>query len=294
MTTEKSADDAVLDDVFSSGRDRGGNDAPPAAPEAKAPEAEAKPAEQQPAEPKPEAEATDGEPKGYRDPQTGRFVPLAALTTTREKQQAAEKARDEEARLRKEAEDRYAQLERRFAEFERRQQAVQNPPAQPPDPNLDPAGAMEHMRHEFFMQQVRQRLNFSEMRAHDKYGAQAVNEALAAANAAGVINDQWVVNSRDFFNDLMTWHKRQQVLQKVGDDPAAYEKSIEERVRAQVLEELKTGNRAVVPGQVPPAAAPTRFPGTLADATAAGSSGAQPISDEAMMQGVFSTDRKRK
>jgi hypothetical protein len=298
MTTEKSADDAVLDDVFSTGRDRGGDTAPPATPEAKAaPEVVAEPQGKDPATEATEQAAeqpSDAEPKGYRDPSTGRFVPLKELTTEREKRQAAEKAREEEARLRKETEERYAQMERRFQDIERRTQAAQNPPPPPPDPFVDPAGALAHERAGFQQALLNQRLNFSEMFARNKFGDQAVDTALQAAQAAGVISEQWVTRSRDFYGDLLQWHKRQQVLARVGEDPEAYEKSIEERVRAKVLEELKTGNRAVMPGQTPAPAAPQQFPGSLADATASGPSGAQPQNDEAMIGSVFATGRKRK
>ncbi|CCB64469.1 hypothetical protein [Hyphomicrobium sp. MC1] len=288
MTTEKSADDAVLTDVFSSGRDRGGNDAPPAAPEATAQsETVAEPAEQ----------ASDAEPKGYRDPSTGRFVPLKELTTEREKRQAAEKAREEEARLRKESDERIAQMERRFQEIERNQRQAQNPPQPqqpPPDPFVDPAGALAFERQNFQQALLNQRLNFSEMMARNKFGDQAVDQALQAAQQAGVINEQWVARSRDFYGDLMNWKKRQDVLSRVGEDPEAYEKSIEERVRAKVLEELKTGNRSVMPGQAPAAQPQPQFPGSLADATASGPSAGHPQNDEALMGTVFGSGRKRK
>lgn len=301
MTTEKSADDAVLDDVFSSGRDRAGNDAPVSEPEVKSkPDTVAEPQGKEPATEateQPAEASSETEPKGYRDPSTGRFVPLKELTTEREKRQAAEKAREEEARLRKESEERIAQMERRFQDIERRTQAAQNPPQPqqpPPDPFIDPAGALAFERQNFQRELLNQRLNFSETMARNKFGDQAVEQALQAAQAAGVISEQWVTRSRDFYGDLMTWKKRQDVLNRVGEDPEAYEKSIEERVRAKVLEELKTGNRAVMPGQAPAAPPQPQFPGSLADATGAGPATGQPANDEAVMSSVFGSGRKRK
>ena len=143
MTTEQSADDTLLNDVFSSGRERGADTAAPAEPDAKAAEPTAEPQSKEAAEPEAKPEATDAEPKGYRDPSTGRFVPLKELTSEREKRQSAEKARDEEARLRKDAEDNWRRTQAQVEEIQRRIQAQAQPHQPPPDPNLDPAGAQE-------------------------------------------------------------------------------------------------------------------------------------------------------
>lgn len=291
MATEQSADDTLLNDVFSSGRDRGADSAAPAEPtvEAKEPEPKAEPQEKA-AEPEAKAAEPDGsEPRGYRDPATGRFVPLKELTSEREKRQTAEKARDEEARLRKDAEDSKRQYEQRIAEIERRLQAAQNPPQPPPDPNLDPAGALAYEREQFQQALLNQRLNTSEMLTRNKHGDQLVDAAFQAAQQAGVL--QHFVRARDCYGEMVKWHRHQQVLARVGEDPDAYEKTLEEKIRAKVLEELKTGNRAVMPGQAPPA---QQFPGTLADATGTGSNAAVPVSDEAVMGSVFSSGRKRR
>lgn len=291
MTTEQSADDAVLGDVFSTGRDRGGKDAPSAEP----PKADVEPPKVEPqaaAEPekaKSEAESGETDPKGYRDPQTGRFVPLKELQTEREKRQAAERSRDEEARLRKEDAERN---ERRWAEIERNQRQAQNPPQPPPDPNIDPAGYFAHKEQIFEQKLLNERLNRSEMFARMKHGDDVVDAAWAAVQKAGLVRQ--FLNSPDYYGDAVKWHKRDLTLQRVGDDPDAYEKSIEERVRAKVLEELRTGNRAGMPGQAPAAPAPQQFPGSLADATASGPSAGHPQNDEAMMGNVFASGRKRR
>ena len=93
---EKDGDSAVLDDVFASGRDRGADSA---APEPEAPAAEAAPPEapKEPEQAKPDAKAEDSS-KQYRDPETGRFVPLTELRSEREKRQEAQKLREEAER----------------------------------------------------------------------------------------------------------------------------------------------------------------------------------------------------
>jgi len=292
MTTEQSADDTLLNDVFSSGRDRGADSAAPVETptEPKDPAAEAEPPKAAEPDAKVEGQDDPSKPQGYRDPSTGRFVPLKELTTEREKRQAAEKAREEEARLRKEAEDNAKRYDQRIADLERRLQAPQQPQQPPPDPNLDPAGALAYDRQQFAQAMLNQRLNFSEMMARNKHGDQAVDAAFQAAQQAGVLAN--FVQARDCYGEILRWHKHQQVLQRVGEDPDAYEKSLEEKIRAKVLEELKTGNRAVMPGTTPAPAA-QQFPGSLADATASGPNGAQ-LTDEAVMGAVFGSGRKRR
>lgn len=291
MTTEQSADDTLLNDVFSSGRDRGADPAAPAEPEAKV-EPTAEPQAKEAAEPEAKPEATDTEPKGYRDPSTGRFVPLKELTSEREKRQSAEKARDEEARLRKDAEDNWRRTQAQVEEIQRRLHASSQSQQQqqPPDPLLDPAGALAFQQEQFQQALLNQRLNTSEMFARTKHGDQIVDAAFQAAQQAGVLQN--FVRSRDCYGDMIRWHRHQQVLARVGEDPDAYEKTLEEKIRAKVLEELKTGNRAAMPGQTPQAQ--PQFPGSLVDATGTGAGAAQSISDEAIMGSVFGSGRKRK
>lgn len=274
MTTGKSADDAALDDVFASDRDRGGKSAPPEATETPA-TAPATPATPEPA---PQAPAA---PPAEPDPNANRHVPLSELLTEREK-------RKQEARLREEADARAREYESRVRDIERRLQAAQQPPAPPPNPLEDPEGAYRHQAAAMQVQMLNQRADFSELSAKRHYGVQAVDEAFEAASRAG-IRAQFI-NSSDPYGDMVEWHKRQKTLAEVGDDPTAYRKRIEDEVRKKVLEELKTG---AVPGstQQPP---PQRFPGSLADVTPAGNSQGALLTAEAMMGQVFGTDRNRK
>lgn len=290
MTTDKSADDAVLEDVFSSGRDRGADraapkDEPEAQPEQ--PKAEQVEPEKQEASDEPQGEA---KPQGYRDPSTGRFVPLKELTSEREKRQAAEKSREDEARLRQQAEDNARRWQADLEALQRRQQAAQNPPAPPPDPLTDPEGAFSHLKSEFQQQLINQNVNFSEARARDKFGDEVVNAALQAAHQVGIAHR--FQTTPDPIGDVVRWHKRQTAMARIGDDVDGYEKRIRDEERQKTIEDLKAGRVSVMPGQTPQQ--PQRFPGSLNDATASGPQGAQPVSDEAMAAGMFSTSRKRR
>lgn len=264
MTADKLADDDALGDVFDSGRDRGGKSAPS---EVKAPvEQVATTPPEQPAE--------------EQDQDAGKMVPLRELTSERKKLKGK---LEEESRARIAAEERAKVLEQ-FA----RPQAQQAPQRQPeaPDPITDPEGYARFVDARAEHRVFQDRLHRSEERARDKYGDAEVDEAFQAAIAAGLIARQHFIQSepRHPWGAMMEWHKQQKILQTVGNDPAAYEKQIEERVRQKVLKELQAGNGPIA------AAQPTRFPGTLADTTAAGTQGAH-LSEEAAMKDVFGTDR---
>lgn len=273
MTTDKSADDAVLDDVFSSERDRGGNSAPP---EVTASEPKAEPQ----AQPKPDAAPT--QETQTQDPETGRMVPLSELLAERKK--GKEKA--------SEAERRAIAAEERARIFEQQLQAPRQQPqpqrqqAPIPDPVTDPENYARYVHSTAQQTVFIERLNASEDRARDKHGDTAVDDALKAAEAAGLLQQGAFIqaNPRHPFGALMDWHKRQQVLSVVGDDPEAYRKRIEEEARAKVLEELKAGNGPAAQGK------PQVFPGTLAANTATGPQGGH-LSDEAAMGTVFGSDR---
>ena len=284
MRTEKSADEAILDSVFSSSRDRGADSAAPVVEDAPA-SVEAPLADDQQA-PKTDDVADETKPKGYRDPNNGRFVPLDELKTEREKRQEAQKSREEEARLRAQAETDSRRYQDRVYELERAMQARENPPKPPPDPVLDPEAAFHHMQNQMSSALVNQNLNFSERMARKEYGGKIVDEATQAALQAGV--NQHFLNRQDPYEDLIKWHKRQSTLQRIGDDPDAYD----QRVRDKVLEEIRTGKVVVGPGGQP--APQQRLPGSLIDATSSGQQGARSITDGDLAKSIFGSDRKRK
>jgi hypothetical protein len=283
MQTGTAADDAALNDVFSSERDRGGNSAPPVETQEPAPQ-EAAP---QLADQQVDTDDSDETPVQGRDDK-GRFVPVSELVAERKKLRAKI---DEEARLRIEAETRAKVYEEQFKSFGQRQQPVQQQPAPQPEPQPDPLMEPEQFARwqsdQFQKQILNDRLNFSEEMARDKFGDQVVDAAVEAARRAGVVSR--FLTTRNPYRELVTWHKNMLALEKIGPDPDVYEKTVEERVKARLLEDLKAG-KLTATGQPAPA---QRFPGSLADATSAGAQGAH-LSDEAMMGGIFNSERQRK
>lgn len=268
---------SALDDAFASSRDRGADDAAPA-PEAippPKPEPEAKDA----SKPDAEAKGDDGEQKQYRDPETGRFVPLTELKTERQKRQ-------EETRLRTEAEQRAIAAEaraeeaRRYAENLYRQQNQQHQPQQQQvDPWADPEGYRQTIEQQARNAALNERLNISQMMAEEKHGAEVVQKALNEAARRGVA--QHFLETRNPYAELVTWYQRVESLQKIGD-PQSFEQRVREEERKKVLAELKAG-----PAQQ------QKFPGTLADAPAAGAQGSM-LSDQAMLDQAFASDRRRR
>jgi hypothetical protein len=273
----------VLDDVFSSSRDRGADTAAPE-PESKAEPAIEPEARATDTESSPEPKETDSQ-KQYRDPETGRFVPLHELKTERQKRQ-------EEARLREEAERRASTYERQIQDLLARAvqpQQVQQPQPQPqqvqaPDPFSDPEGFRDFVfnqaQHKAQMIAQNERLHMSETLAIEKFGEEAVNKAFEEAQRRGIAGQ--FARMRHPYAEIVKWHQKQSRLDVIGDDFDGYEKRIREEERAKVLAELKNGGGKQQT---------QRFPGTLADGTSSGGQGAV-LTDEAMMADVFGADRR--
>lgn len=246
------------------------------------------------ADPASQAATNEGEKTGSnvgRDNSTGRFVSVAEHVAERKKLQ--ERA-ENEARLRSEADARAQKYEQEIAEIkrwrediERRARAERSPPPPMPDPLADPEAFGQYTVSQAQQISINATLNMSEMLARDKFGDQVVDQAVEAAMRANVA--QQFLKTRHPYAEIVNWHKREQALAKIGPDPDAYEKMLEDRIRGKVLEELKAGQMA----QGGAAPAPQKFPGTLADATQSGAPGAH-LSDEAMMGGLFAHGRKRR
>jgi hypothetical protein len=282
MTTEQSAAGADFAEVFArDDRDRGADtaapvtDAQPRGPDGKfAPkEPEAPP----PAETTPPvaAEVAPTTP----DPQTNRQVPLSELLGEREKRQS-------ERKLREEAEKRASEYEGRVKAYERmleqqRTPLAPQPEAAPPDFFADPEAAIRSQLDPVMNYAENVRLDTSEMLARDKHGDQAVDDALAAAKAAG-LNRQFI-SRKNPYADLVKWHESTKVYNEIGPDPKKYRESLTAEIRAQVLAELKAGGTQPAP----------KFPGSLADATQAGPQGGH-LTDEAIAAGIFSPTRNRR
>ncbi len=171
-----------------------------------------------PAEPQPHA------------PQT---VPLAELIETRRRAQAAEQERQE-----------IRQQNAQLMEALQRLTRPQQPAPQPIDPIADPEGAYHALEQRTQQMLLNQQLNFSEMRARDKFGGDVVDRALEAARQSGYVPT--FVNRPDAYGEMVSWYQSQQVAQTVGTDLAAYEAQI----RAKVIAELRAG--ATPPQNLPP------------------------------------------
>lgn len=280
-------DNESFDDVFA--RDGSEMGADPAAPVTDAPprddagrfapKQETPPPVEKPVEtlatPTPEAPPADTDAK--------RHVPLSELLSERDK-------RKSEAKLREEAEKRYEATQAQLAEIQRQFQAQQQPQYQAPDPWVDPAAALQHQQEKFDFQLKNINANNSQRWAVEKFGVEKVQEAAQAAIRAGAAD--YFFNRPDPFADLMQWHRQQTFISKVGADPDAYEKSIEQRAYERALADLRAG-KVPLPGQ-PQTAQPTqRFPGSLADATQSGTQSAV-LTDEAIAAELFAPNRNRR
>ena len=286
--TDVSADDDDLAGVFSSEReDRGGKEpaSEPTPVETGQPRGErgrfvAKPSEEQQPPVDQQQAAQLEQQQSPPDPNANRLVPLNELKSERSKRQ-------EEARLRAEAETRARVYEQQIQQLMQQPRHVQPPQPQqqiePPDPIADPEGYFRHIQKQFDDRLLDRTLHLSEAAARRHFGNQVVDEAFQAAQRSGVTGQ--FLHAPDPYGALVEWHKRETALAKYGADPEAYEKQLEQKIRQQVLEELKAGGAQ---GQQP-----QRFPGTLANATATGVQGAV-ITDEAMMGDVYGSDRRNR
>lgn len=268
MTSESTADDKALGDAFTSRRDSEGKSAPPAAKETAPP-----PAPKQEATPPPTAAPeTPAEPSHQ--------VPVRELLTEREK-------RKQEARLREEADANARKYRDEAAQLAARLEAIERAQRQPPpDPTRDPRGAMNYELQRIEARRIDDRAHQSEEMAIEKYGAELVEKARNAALQAGVAQ-HFYINSRNPYRDAVEWFKEQQVKAEIGTDLDGWRKRQADEIRKQVLAELQAG-------QSPDGASPPRFPTSLAGATNAGVQGAMPVTDEAMMGSIFSSQRDRR
>lgn len=275
-----------FNDVFD--RDSGADTAPPAA-EPATPRDEAgrfapKSEPQQEAQQSAPTEQGQAAPETPQDPSgRGHHVPLSELLTEREKRKG-------EAKLREESEKRASEYEARAKTLEQllqqsRQpapQQAQQPPQQIPDPFADPEGYARYQDRKAFIDRRNDIANMSEAFAVRAHGRDVVSKAIEAAHKAGVA-DHFFMRANDPYGELLDWHKQQAAFQRIGPDPDAYEKKLEQSLREKILAELKQGGAKPQP----------KFPGSLADATAGGSQGAH-LTEEAIANELFSTTRNRR
>lgn len=178
-------------------------------------------AEEPQEEAKPEAKPeTQLEPEAKVEEQ---LVPLAALKEARS-----------EIKSLKAAVSRIDHLERALAQRS----------AQPvPDPISDPEAHSAFLLQQVQAAQANTIAEMSERFARREFGDDLVNEALEAAQQAGMI-DQFR-GRKDAWGDLAKWHKAEKAKAEIGDDPEAYKA----RLKAELLAELKseTAARSVQP-----------------------------------------------
>ena len=259
-------DDDTLDEVFSTSRDRGGNEAPPE------PEAEVTPVTPEtPVDTDPKA--AEPEPAAKPD---ARHVPLSELLAERGKTKEARAAKDS-------MELRLAELERRLASSQTPQQQQgqqgQTQVAKPkPDFFENPEAFVQSQIAEDRFQARNRELAREERSVRKQHGDALVNEAFAAAQQTGMLA-RFQQDSDAPWEDCLEWYTNHKALTEIGD-PSAYR----ERVRQEVLAELKAGT-------APKTA--QRLTGTLASATAAGNDQTGILTDEAMMGQVFGSNRRR-
>lgn len=177
---------------------------PPLNPEAEQPQEEAAPVDAAKPEAKPEEQ----------------HVPLAALKEVRSENRT---------------------LKQRLSDIEALLQAQAKPQA--PDPIADPEAHSAFLMQQMAEAQANTIAEISERFARSQHGDELVDEALDAAQKAGIV-DQFR-GKKDPWGDLAKWHKAEKAKAEIGDDPVAYKA----RLKAELLAELKseTAGRSVPP-----------------------------------------------
>lgn len=200
--TNRSDPTAFLDQLPPEGGEGGEPAAPPAPPAA-----EATP----PVPPVPPAPETDP-----RDVQTIEGIPVAKYMEMKHREREAQ---------------------RQIAELNRQLQQRQRREAQPqevPDPLTDPQAFVEHIQrlnqgagqgHQQALQE--QRYMMSEMMARMAHGPELVEAAIEAFETFPEGNDKrllWQAFNQNPhpWDAMVKWHKQQQLLSQLGDDPDAY------------------------------------------------------------------------
>ena len=203
---------------------------------------------------KAEAEALAAE--ATHEPQ-GR-VPSGRLREEAEKTRAAQAERDAlKAQLDAEksaSQKAISDLNAKFESFLRQQQAAPQPkPAEPPKPEEapdlfeNPTAFVEHLERKqqqkidkLENQMREQRINTSMAMARVRHG-DAFDAAFNSLKSLGADNPdnralvQRIIDLPDPGEAVVTWHKRNEALREVGDDPSAYKARIAEDTRKALM-----------------------------------------------------------
>jgi hypothetical protein len=212
----------------------------------------------------------------------------------------------EEADARRLAEDRARALEARLNEITQHLQQQQGPPKKNDffeNPDKATQELMNRMLQPYAEETRRTLMHLGKMVAGQVHGVDKVVTAekafLDAMNAGQLdtMDYERVVQAPNRYDEVVQWHKRQNALATVGEDPAAwFQKELESRLadpafQASLLEKVKT---KVTNGGTPSRAGGTAvvLPPSLSKATAAANSGGEApgdLSDQSLF--AFATRR---
>ena len=157
----------------------------------------------------PQETPVEPEPEAKTEPP---MVPLAALHEVR---------------------DSNRELRQRLDEIQAANQPKPESPPPLPDPELEPE---LHAQVQYQMSQMTDmRLNMSEEMTRMTLGDEVVDAAFEAfkPNLGTPIHDQ-IMTARNPYKAMVDWHKQQQVISEIGDDPAAYRARLKAELRAEV------------------------------------------------------------
>ncbi len=141
-------------------------------------------------------------------------------------------ALEDERRKRQDYEKRIAELERQFTQPQPQQQPQQPQRKPVPDMFADPEGYTAWVEEQITERSLSTAASISRRFAEKEYGADVVQQVLQSAPAD--LCNQLFYTSQDPFGDLMSWHKRQQLLNEIGDDPSAYEAKLRAKWEAEM------------------------------------------------------------
>lgn len=115
----------------------------------------------------------------------------------------------------------------------------QKEPEPAPDVLDDPEGYTKHMEQTVNQAVFQATLRMSRAAAVRQHGEEAVDAAASSIDPNSAAY-QAIISSADPFHALMEHQSRQQMIQEIGEDPAAYKARIAAEVRAEVEAEMAT------------------------------------------------------
>lgn len=210
-----------------------------------------------------EPEGTSEQPQPVEDEPKRHHVPLSEYLSEREKRQAFER-RAEEA-------------ERERQRYERELAQARQPKREPqPPPNIldDPDGYANHVRQTIRAEMVRERLDASFDDAREQHGEafdKAFSSLMARVDAGDTRLRAEIVNAPNPGRALMRWHRQQEALREIGDDPTAYKT----KLRQELLSDEAFRKEAMAAWGAQPAAGQTDRPNVTGLPSVNGATGAR-------------------